>query len=121
MMSSVPVRQTGKLDWLYSSIWPYYLSEKEVARRGRIAYSENPAAFVHYIHDDAHTFHAGDVSETAPEPVGLQAPVTGGPVSWTDESIDWSADERTASLHQTLFDRVASVWRGSPRYEPDFR
>src|SRR5205823_9444262 len=73
------IRISGKIDPLYSSLSSPFAVEKEVVRRGRVSFSEDLMTLVHYLHDDGHAYHAGDVSDDTPQPLGLAVPVLAAP------------------------------------------
>jgi hypothetical protein len=101
------VVESGKQDWTYSSYALPYALEKENAWRGRIAYGDQGASFVHYIHSSDHQFRVGDSSIETPYPVYIQVPQQIAPPGTRRRSADWEVDGATISLNQTLFDFLA--------------
>jgi acetyl esterase/lipase len=95
--------QTGKRDFTFSALRAPFAADKQVIRRARVAYGSGP--LVHYLHDDTHHWHAGDVNPTRAGERGVRSPVLGDPDKpW---SLDWQTDARTKVLAPTLFDWVA--------------
>lgn len=101
------VVESGKLDWTYSSYAFPYALDKESAWRGRVAYGDQAASFVHYIHSSDHQFRVGDSSMDNPYPMYIQVPQQVAPPGTRRRSVDWEVDGSTVSLNQTLFDFLA--------------
>ncbi len=95
--------QTGKRDDTFSAFRSPFAADKQVVRRARAAYGAGP--LVHYLHYDAHHWHAGDVNPTRATERGVRSPALGEPAR--PGLLDWQLDARTASTAATLFDWVA--------------
>jgi hypothetical protein len=95
--------QTGKKDFTFSALRQPFAADKQVVRRARAAYGAG--VLVHYLHDDEHRWHAGDVNPGGGGERGVRVPVLGEPArAW---SLDWQSDGRTRVVAPTLFDWVA--------------
>jgi len=87
-----------------------------VARRSRAAYGSDVSNFIHYLHYDVHTWHAGDILSI--DAVNRQAekyvrtPVVIEPRS-TGADLTWQTDGTTGLLRGdnfTLFDIALAVF-----------
>jgi dienelactone hydrolase len=98
--------ESGKWDYTYSSHPLPYAVEKENAWRARIAYGDDAANLVHYLHSGGHQYRVGDVSNDSPDPLYIQVPQLIAPPVRRG-SVDWEVDGETVSLNQTIFDYLA--------------
>jgi len=91
--------ETGKTDDVYSGGNPHFVSDKQVVRRGRIAYGTSPGLLVHYLHYNGHQYHVGDnFAHPGPNPPGLTVPsqeplLAGLPLVLAN--TDWETDKAT--------------------------
>lgn len=93
--------ETGKLDKTFS--WRAFAPDKQVARRLRVAYSDAPSKFIHYLHNDEHRYRFGDLGGTelnvrVPEQI---APTTAFSTAWQSDSTTKELDP--AQTDRTLF------------------
>ncbi len=102
--------QTGKVDGTYSRLAQPFASEKEVARRARVAYGGETANFLQYLHYDEHHYHVGDVNKTnSTRERDVRIPELIAPTEpW---QITWQTDSRTFRQNCTLFECVAFYLR----------
>jgi dienelactone hydrolase len=98
------ILESGKWDYTYSSYSLPYAVEKENAWRARIAFGDEAANLVHYLHSGGHQYRVGDSSDDSPYPAYIQVPQLIAPPSVHRPSIDWVLDGATVSVEQTLFD-----------------
>jgi hypothetical protein len=101
------ILESGKIDYTYSSYSAPYAVEKENDWRARIAYGDEAANFVHYLHSARHVYRVGDSSEDSPSPDYIQVAQQIAPPGLRKWSVDWEVDGETVSLGQTLFDYLA--------------
>jgi dienelactone hydrolase len=101
------ILESGKVDYIYSSYASPFAVEKENAWRARIAYGDEAANFVHYLHSGAHQYRLGDISNESPDPLYIQVPERIAPPRARNRSVDWGVDGETVSLGQTVFDYLA--------------
>jgi dienelactone hydrolase len=107
LMAPRPViLESGKWDWLYSNYSLPYAVQKEHAWRSRIAYGDDSAHFIHYLHSGGHEYRVGDVGTDSPEPAYIQVPRVTAPPASPKRTIDWAIKGETVSLGQTLFDYI---------------
>jgi dienelactone hydrolase len=108
--------ETGRQDTTYSTISTPFASDKQVARRSRLAYGSDASKFVHYLHYDHHNYHVGDI-DTVDEafhqaklppifdhqdaPRGIHTPLITEP--HIPFSLSWQTDETTVLIRPTLF------------------
>jgi dienelactone hydrolase len=100
------VLESGKWDFIYSSHTVPYAVEKENAWRARIAYGDQAANLVHYLHSGGHQYRVGDSTHDDPNPGYIQVPQLIAPPV-VRRGSDWEVDGETVSLQQTLFDYLA--------------
>jgi len=98
------VLEDGKWDWLYSHYTTRFVVQKEGARRARIAYGDEAANFVHFLHSGSHDYRVGDATEENPRPEFIQVPHLLAPPTERWRTGDWAVDGETVSLGKTLFD-----------------
>jgi hypothetical protein len=106
--------ETGKKDNTYSTHHPPFSSDKQVARRSRVAYNEKPENFVHYLHYDKHKFHVGDINPhykpahdtPTDEKRGVRVPDIIAPPTTAPFSTDWQTNGNTFIDKPTLFHYV---------------
>ena len=110
--------QTGRKDVTFSNFSPPFASDKQVARRSRVAYGSECKQFVHYLHYGHHFYHVGDFDPSNPHAErGIHIPTIIDPEQTPPEncpdktfSPTWQADptwqknEATLVLCPTLFD-----------------
>ena len=101
------IMESGKWDYIYSSYSLPYAVEKENAWRARIAYGDEAANFVHYLHSSGHQYRVGDSTNENPSPDYIQVPELFAPPGVRRWSNEWKIDGATVSLGQTLFDYLA--------------
>jgi hypothetical protein len=117
------VVQTGKADATFSLFKPPFAADKQVARRGRVAYGNQTDRFLHYLQPHradelAHQYRAGDRLSTQPgtPAVGVQVPTAIEPPQNSPWSQDWQTDGTTANPNvpgtpvPTLFDCIQNFW-----------
>ncbi len=97
------VLESGKWDYIYSSHALPYAVEKENAWRARIAYGDQAANLVHYLHSSGHHYRVGDIGSESASPAYIQVPQLIAPPV-VRRGSDWELDGETVSLEQTLFD-----------------
>src|SRR5260370_24661082 len=74
--------ETGLIDGTFSGMNPPWASDKQVLSRARCAYGPDGAKLIHYLHYDAHHWHAGDINATNPgRPPGVFASAVADPIS----------------------------------------
>ena len=100
------ILESGKWDYVYSSMATPYAVEKENAWRARVAYGDDAEHFVHYLHNGGHQYRVGDSSDDTPTPGYIQVPQRIAPPG-VNRAVDWEVDGETVSLDQTLFDLLA--------------
>jgi dienelactone hydrolase len=122
------VVETGVQDHTYStmqahppltpkvSVPAYFAGDKQVARRTRPAYADDPSAFVHYLHYDGHEYHVGVI---APKGVAgsvafVRTPASSEPPAGQPWSVDWQYDPQTTSTDKVLFDFLTCPAPGQP-------
>lgn len=98
--------ESGKWDYTYTSYATPYAVDKENAWRARIAYGDDAANFVHFLHSGGHEYRVGDVSADSPDPGYIQVPQVIAPPVLRRRTVDWEVDGETVSLKQTLFDYI---------------
>lgn len=91
--------ETGKQDFVYSSLPQPFAADKQIARRVRAAYNDAPDQFIHYLHYEGHAFRAGDYTAAIPErwvrvPLRI-APAFPGDTAWQTDGATWSPNEWT--------------------------
>ena len=97
--------ETGKQDTIFSSFSAPFASDKQVARRSRIAFGDGVENFVHYLHYDFHNYHVGDFDPLDPNAErGVRVPtITAPQAPW---SLAWQTDPTTLEVKSTLFDYI---------------
>lgn len=96
------VVETGLIDGTFSALATPWASDKQVTRRGRIAYGPDSANLIHYLHYDQHAFHVGDVNPTnSGRPQGVLAASVTAPSSSAD--MTWQTSSTTALRSSTLY------------------
>jgi hypothetical protein len=96
---------TGRVDTTYSDKPHPFASDKQVLRRGRVAYDRLDDV-VHYLHYDEHHYHVGDADPKITEH-GVHVPTVIEPSApW---SLDWQNDSQTAIAYPTLFDCIEKL------------
>jgi len=101
------ILESGKGDYTFSNYSLPYVVEKENAWRARLAYGDNAANFVHYLHSGSHQYRVGDSSHDTSYPAYIQVPQLIAPPGVRQRSVDWVVNGETVSLDQTLFDYLA--------------
>jgi len=101
------ILESGSWDWLYSHYSLPFVVQKEHAWRSRIAYGDDAANFIHYLHSGGHEYRVGDVSTESPDPAYIRVPQVIAPPALPKRTIDWAVQGETVSLGQTLFDYLA--------------
>jgi hypothetical protein len=97
--------ETGKQDTTFSNFSAPFASDKQVARRSRIAYGYDVDNFVHYRHYDWHNDHVGDFDPLDPNAErGVRIPTITAPQ--TPWSLAWQTDPTTVEVKPTLFDYI---------------
>ena len=97
------VRETGAGDYTYSSIATPYSAAKEVIRRAKPAFDALGGQLFHYLHSDAHAFHAGDLSPATGEDVGVTIPLQAAPDPDSLWSNVWDGDRRITRMANSIF------------------
>ena len=108
--------ETGKQDTTYQlptvNGFPPFASDKQVARRARVAYADAPDHFIHYLYTedrpdppfDAHSYHFGG---TGAVELFVRTPVliepTGG------DMFTWQTSGDTVSSQDTVFDKIRKL------------
>jgi hypothetical protein len=96
------VIETGLIDGTFSSMNTPWASDKQVLSRARDAYGTDGAKLIHYLHYDAHHWHAGDINPTNPgRPRGVFAFAVTEPIAPGDFS--WQTSSATANRSPTLY------------------
>jgi hypothetical protein len=96
------VVETGLIDGTFSGRNPPWASDKQVLNRARAAYGPDGAKLLHYLHYDAHHWHAGDINPTnAGRPRGVFAFAVTGPIVPGDFS--WQTSSATTRRSPTLY------------------
>lgn len=95
------VVQTGARDTTFSAMSTPWAADLQVARRARVAWSDDALRYVHYLHPDGHRFHVADVQACGTRPAGLTVPVFMAPTSTT--GTEWQLSSMTMVLAQSLF------------------
>lgn len=105
------VVQSGTVDTLFSRLTPPFIDGKEVTRRSRSFYADEPDNFTFYLHDDGHVYRFGDVlaDDTAAPPEGLLQPVVVAPLAASD--LTWAADPSRQATGRTLVQQVRASYR----------
>ena len=86
--------ETGRQDFVFSSLSTPWASAKQVTRRTRAAYDEDQDRLIHYLHYDAHRFHVGEYNPRHPSrPRGITETVVNAPSSVHD--VSWQTDHQT--------------------------
>ena len=101
------ILETGKWDYIYSGYASPWVVEKENAWRARIAFGDEAANFVHYLHSGGHQYRVGDIAGDSRAPAYIQVPELIAPPPVRNRSVDWKVDGETVSLGQTIFDYIA--------------
>ena len=98
------VVQTGIADPSFSSFKPPFVSDKQVARRSRVAYDGRGERFLHYLqphrHGElTHQFRVGDRHSRSPEnpPVGVQITQLTHPGRGAAGAQTWQIDAGTTT------------------------
>jgi dienelactone hydrolase len=118
------VVQTGKQDVTFSNFNPPFASDKQVARRSRVAYGSECHQFIHYLHYGHHFYHVGDYDpgNTHAEQ-GIRIPIIIDPEGTPPEdcpdsifSATWQADtgwqkddSTTLPIFPTLYDLLDAM------------
>lgn len=113
--------QTGRQDSTYSDLSKPFASDKQVARRSRVAYGSEASKFVHYLHSDHHNYHVGDVDpQNHNAERGVHTPIITEPL--TPFSLTWQTDSKTAVIRPTLFDLLDTLLNNTstPTYIREF-
>jgi hypothetical protein len=101
------ILESGKWDFVFSSMATPYAVDKENAWRARVAYGDDAENFVHYLHSGGHQYRFGDSSADSPSPEYIQVPQRIAPPGVRTRAVDWEVDGETVSLDRTLFDLLA--------------
>jgi dienelactone hydrolase len=104
------VIETGRRDTTFSSFSAPFASDKQVARRTRVAYGGEIDNFVHYLHDSQHAFRVGDVGAVQRERF-VRVPNLTGPV--TPHDFNWQLDGGTSVRAPSLYDLINSFFPGT--------
>jgi dienelactone hydrolase len=106
--------ETGREDTIYACSGFFFAGDKQIARRVRAAYGGDVGQFLHYLHNDAHFYRAGDYSNSQAE-AWVRIPSRTAPLSVGDQV--WQMDGTTYSpVPWTVF-RYLGAWLGF-RYAP---
>jgi dienelactone hydrolase len=111
------VVQTGKQDVTFSNFKPPFASDKQVARRSRVAYGSECQQFIHYLHYGHHFYHVGDFDPGNPHAEqGIRIPTNIDPEGTPPEDCPdltfaptweadpaWQKDEATQVIYPTLY------------------
>lgn len=103
------VIETGVQD--QSASWLGPVPDKEVVRRGRVAYADAPDRLVHYVHPGGHIFRFGE-READGTILGVTVPLRVQPEAIDgafDSSGSWALDPRTVALGVSLPDLLAGA------------
>ena len=100
------VVETGKVDGIYSSFAEPFASDKQVARRSRVAYGAQSASFLHYLHYDVHHYHVGDLDPYSAVERYIHLPSETRPT--VRFSLTWQTDPSTNVIAKSIFEIVAS-------------
>lgn len=96
------VMQTGKVDSIYSFMWPPFASAKQAARRTLGVPAMLGGLYVHDLHPMGHDFRFGDVTVSGSPARGIEVPAVSGPLFPWD--LGWQTDGQTEPLGETLFE-----------------
>jgi len=102
------VIETGKYDYTYS-MWGH-APDKQVARRVRVAYSNAPSNFLHYLHHDQHRYKVGDVNSAEQY---VRVPSEVAPPALDSVKWQWDINTRPAAPSKTLFDYIQCFFDGT--------
>ncbi len=92
------IAQSAARDYTFSRRDPPFSADKQVARRGRLAWHDAPSRFTHLLHDGEHSLRTGS-PEGRVHAFADIAPQTGG-------DLDWQTRADTLALDGDLFERV---------------
>jgi dienelactone hydrolase len=106
--------ETGREDTIYACSGYFFAGDKQIARRVRAAYGSEAHRFVHYLHNDAHYYRAGDYSNAQAE-TWVRTPARIGTLSAGDQT--WQMDGTTYSPQPWTVFRYLGAWLGF-RYLP---
>jgi hypothetical protein len=96
------VVETGLSDPTFSAMTPPWAADKQVLSRAHAAYGTDGAKLTHYLHYDAHHWHAGDFNPTNPgRPRGVFASAVTEPTALGDSS--WQTSNATTTRSPTLY------------------
>lgn len=106
--------ETGRQDTIYACSGFFFAGDKQIARRVRAAYGGEVSQFVHYLHNDAHYYRAGDYSNSQAE-AWVRIPARIAPNAIGDQV--WQMDGTTYSPTPWTVFRYLGAWLGF-RYAP---
>jgi dienelactone hydrolase len=104
--SRVLVRQTGKLDYCYSSASKPFATAKEVIRRAQPAFDALGGRLIHYLHYDDHTFHVGQLCPVLDINPGITTPTKQGPDPANPWATDWASDSETVKVAPSIYELI---------------
>jgi dienelactone hydrolase len=107
--SRVLVRETGRVDFTYSSAAAPFATSKEVVRRAQPAFTAAGGQLIHYLHFDAHAFHVGQFCPDEDAADGVTMPVLQAPDPASPWLTDWASDPTTTMLAPSIFALIPSA------------
>ena len=112
--------QTGSADTTFSDFNPPFASDKQIIRRTRVAFADQPDRFLHYLqpHQNGelvHQYRVGDLLSIGLPAVGVQVPTAVAPPTGQPWSQAWQTDSNTQNPSvpghpvPTLFDCIDNL------------
>ncbi len=96
------VVETGSADHTFSDFRAPFADDKQVLRRSRVAWGDDAHRLVHFLHDGAHVYRAGDPSVDPTASLGISMPMRTAPDA--AGATTWQTDAATSLLPVTVFD-----------------
>lgn len=108
--------QTGSHDYTFSHMTPPFATDKQIARRARIAFDAESARYIHYlqIHRDGfhdHTTRYGDIFTRNPKEARLTITTPTYTVPTALGSTAWQTDPSTQATGMSVFDLMQTWFR----------
>jgi hypothetical protein len=101
--SRVLVRETGRVDYTYSSAPVPFAIGKEVVRRAQPAFTAAGGQLIHYLHFDAHAFHVGQFCPDEDAADGVTTPTLQAPDPANPWATGWASDPSTTVHAPSIF------------------
>lgn len=93
------IAQSAARDFTFSRRNPPFSADKQVARRARVAWHDDPGRFIHLLHDHAHSLRVGSTDG------GVRRFSVTGPSAADDPG--WQIDTGTTALREDLFELMS--------------